>query len=90
MLVGDTALQLDSDAQLELRERLNHGQGRLPLVMSAVLSELAAEPMTRMSQAELAKRLGLERTRRFDCSRNQPGLPSANSSGGLDCSMLRV
>ena len=55
-------MQLDSDAQLELRERLNHGHGRLPLGMSAVLADLAAEPMARMSQAELAKRLGLERT----------------------------
>ena len=55
-------MQLDSDAQQELRERLDHGQSRLPLGMSAVLADLAAEPMARMSQAELAKRLGLERT----------------------------
>ena len=63
--LGELALagmQLDSEAQLELRERLNHGQGRLPRRISAVLADSAAEPMARMSQAELAERLGLERT----------------------------
>ena len=55
-------MQLDSDAQRELRERLDHGQGRLPRKISAVLAKLAEEPMARMSQAELAERLGLERT----------------------------
>jgi AraC-like DNA-binding protein len=55
-------MRLDSDAQRELRERLNHGQGRPPRGVSAVLAHLAADPMARMSQAELAKRLGLERT----------------------------
>lgn len=55
-------MQLDPDAQRELRERLDHGQGRLPRKMSAVLKNLAAEPMARMSQDELAERLGLERT----------------------------
>jgi AraC-like DNA-binding protein len=64
--LGDLALvgmQLCSDAQQELRERLDHGQGRLPLKMRAVLADLAADPMARMSQDELAQRLGLERTR---------------------------
>ena len=55
-------MQLDCDAQRELRERLDHGQGRLPQRMSTVLADLTAEPMARMSQAELSKRLGLERT----------------------------
>jgi AraC-like DNA-binding protein len=55
-------MQLDSDAQAELRERLDHGQGRLPRKISAELAKLAEEPMARMSQAELAERLGLERT----------------------------
>ena len=55
-------MKLDSDAQRELRERLDHGQGRLPRKISAVLAKLAEEPMARMSQAELAERLGLERT----------------------------
>ena len=59
-------MKLDSDAQRELRERLDHGQDRLPQGlhqgMSAVLADLTAEPMARMSQDELARRLGLERT----------------------------
>jgi AraC-like DNA-binding protein len=63
--LGELALagmQLDSDAQRELRERLDHGQDRLPRKLSAVLADLAAEPMARMNQTELAQRLGLERT----------------------------
>jgi AraC-like DNA-binding protein len=63
--IGELALagmRLDVGAQQELRKRLDHGQDRPPLEMRAVLAELAAEPMARMSQAELAKRLGLERT----------------------------
>lgn len=63
--LGDLVLagmQLDPDAQRELRERLDHGRDRLPRKMSAVLANLAAEPMARMSQDELAHRLGLERT----------------------------
>jgi AraC-like DNA-binding protein len=75
--LGELALagmQLDSDAQLELRERLNHGQGRIPLGMSAVLADLAAEPMTRMNQAELAKRLGLERTQALRLFKDSTGM----------------
>ena len=55
-------MQLNPDAQRELRERLDHGQDRLPRRMSAVLADLAAEPMARMNQTELSNRLGLERT----------------------------
>ncbi len=56
-------MSLNSDAQRELRDRLDHGQDRLPRRMSAVLADLTAEPMARMSQEELAKRLRLERTK---------------------------
>ena len=68
-------MQLDSDAQAELRERLDHGQGRLPLGMSAVLANLAEEPMARMrmSQAELAERLGLERTQALRLFKDSTG-----------------
>lgn len=64
--LGELALagmQLNFDAQRELRERFDHGQSRLPLKMRAVLADLAADPMARMSQDELAQGLGLERTR---------------------------
>ena len=74
--LGELALagmQLDSDAQRELRERLDHGQDRLPLGMSAVLADLAAEPMARMSQAELAERLGLERTQALRLFKDSTG-----------------
>jgi AraC-like DNA-binding protein len=63
--LGDLALagmQLDRDAQQEVRERLDHGHVPLPKRMSAVLADLAADPMARMSQAELSRRLELERT----------------------------
>lgn len=74
--VGELALagmQLDADAQAELRERLDHGQGRLPLGMSAVLADLAAEPMARMSQDELAKRLRSERTQALRLFKHSTG-----------------
>jgi AraC-like DNA-binding protein len=74
--LGELALagmQLDSDAQRELRERLDHGQGRLPLGISAVLADLAEEPMARMSQAELAERLGLERTQALRLFKDSTG-----------------
>ena len=66
-------MQLDSDAQRELRERFDHGQGRLPLGISAVLANLAEEPMARMSQAELAERLGLERTQALRLFKDSTG-----------------
>ena len=74
--VGELALagmQLDCDAQAELRERLDHGQGRLPLGMSAVLADLGAEPMARMSQGELAKRLRSERTQALRLFKHSTG-----------------
>lgn len=58
-----SGMRLDPDAQRELRERLDHGQDRISLKMRAALTDLTAEPMVRMSQDELAKRLGLERTK---------------------------
>lgn len=54
-------MDLDGDAQQELRERLD-GRERDPR-LGALLAMLDAEPMNRMSQLDLAARLGLERTR---------------------------
>lgn len=54
-------MDLDGDAQQELRERLD-GRERDPR-LGAVLAMLDTEPMNRMSQLDLAARLGLERTR---------------------------
>ena len=66
-------MRLDCDAQRELRERLDHGQDRLPKGLSAVLADLTAEPMARMSQGELAKRLGLERTQALRLFKDSTG-----------------
>jgi len=74
--IGELALagmRLDVGAQQELRERLGHGQDRPPPEMRAVLAELAAEPMARMSQAELATRLGLERTQALRLFKDSTG-----------------
>lgn len=63
--LGDLALagmRSDLDAQQELRARLRHGQDLAHPHVHAVLAQLAADPMLRMSQSELARRLGLERT----------------------------
>lgn len=53
-------MDLDGDAQQELRERLE-GRERDPRLAS-LLAMLEAEPMNRLSQTDLAARLGLERT----------------------------
>ena len=50
-----------SDAQTALRQRLASGEPP-PRQLIAVIEDLIAEPMSRMSQAELADRLQMERT----------------------------
>ncbi len=60
--LAEAGMRLECDAQRELRARLNHGQGRTNPNVNAVLAQLAAEPMARMSQLELSRRLGFERT----------------------------
>ena len=52
-----------SDAQAELRERLGSDREQFPPHLMAVIRDLIAEPMSRMSQRELAERLQMERTR---------------------------
>src|SRR4051812_45970104 len=68
-------MQLDCDAQRELRERLDHGQDRLPQKLSAALAGLTAEPVATMSQDALARRLGLERTRALRLFKQAAGPP---------------
>jgi AraC-like DNA-binding protein len=55
------------DDQGELRARIAHGAppplGAYSGAMHAVLRDLVADPMERMTQTELARRLGMERTR---------------------------
>ncbi|MCY0991038.1 AraC family transcriptional regulator [Nannocystis sp. ILAH1] len=56
------------DAIAELRARLGLAAAPLRTNMAAIVRAIQADPMTRMSQTELARRLGMERTqalRRF-------------------------
>ena len=52
-----------SDAQTALRQRLVSGATQFPPQLVAVIKDLTAEPMSRMTQRELADRLQVERTR---------------------------
>jgi AraC-like DNA-binding protein len=51
-----------SDVQTALRQRLVSGVTQLPQQMVAVIEDLIAEPMSRMTQRELTDRLQVERT----------------------------
>lgn len=58
----------EADAIAELRARLGLATAPLPTNMAAIVRAIEADPMVRMPQAELARRLGMERTqalRRF-------------------------
>jgi AraC-like DNA-binding protein len=50
-------------AQEELRLRLSNGLPPFPQELAGVLEELTSDPMSRMTQQELADRLRMERTR---------------------------
>jgi AraC-like DNA-binding protein len=52
-----------SDAQTALRQRLVSGVTPLPPQLIAVIEDLIADPMSRMSQRQLADRLQVERTK---------------------------
>ena len=54
----------NNDAQGELRARIAHGSAMdCSRAMAEILRHLTADPMERMTQTELARRLGMERTR---------------------------
>ena len=62
------AVSGEADATAELRARLGLATAPLPTNMAAIVRAIEADPMVRMPQAELARRLGMERTqalRRF-------------------------
>ncbi len=52
-----------SDAQAALRQRLGAGAPQFPPQLMAIIEDLIAEPMSRMTQRELAERLQMERTK---------------------------
>jgi AraC-like DNA-binding protein len=52
-----------SDAQTALRQRLDSGAAQFPSQLITVIEDLIAEPMSRMTQRELAEGLQMERTK---------------------------
>jgi AraC-like DNA-binding protein len=72
--VAVAALEGDADAQGELREMLSRRQRPCPPAIAAVLSDIAADPMVRMSQNDLARRLGMERTRALRAFKTTTGM----------------
>jgi AraC-like DNA-binding protein len=67
------ALRGDRSALLELRARLSARAPALPAGVADVVRDVYAEPMQRMSQGELARRLSLERTRALRCFKAATG-----------------
>ena len=61
--VASAALQGDRCAKRELRARLTAREPRLPSAVAETVRAVYADPMQRMSQDELARRLRMERTR---------------------------
>ncbi len=56
------ALASSSEAQEELRARFSRARTRCPAAVARTIEAIAHDPMTRMSQGELAERLRLGRT----------------------------
>ena len=61
--LASDALRGDRCAMHELRARLTAPAPKLPTGIAEVVRAIYADPMQRMSQGELARRLSLERTR---------------------------
>ena len=60
-------------AMHELRARLAASEPKLPSGIAEVVRAIYADPMQRMSQAELARRLRMERTRALRCFKTATG-----------------
>jgi len=56
------ALRQNSGAAHELRSRLTAGASRYSQKLGSIIADLVSEPMSRMTQFELADRLRMERT----------------------------
>jgi AraC-like DNA-binding protein len=61
--IASDAVNRGSQAKQELRARVAHGLGACPPAIARIVCDLAADPMQRMTQIELARRLNMERTR---------------------------
>ena len=71
--LASDALRGDRCAMNELRARLTLRAPRLPTGIKEVVRAIYAEPMERMSQADLASRLHMERTRALRCFKAATG-----------------
>ena len=60
--------------QLELRDRLSFGRERLSPRMQTVLTQIAADPMERLTQAQLSRAMGLERTHALRLFKAETGM----------------
>lgn len=61
--IAADAVGHDAQAQQEFRARVAHGAPECPSAIAGIVCDLAADPMERMTQAELGRRLNMERTR---------------------------
>jgi AraC-like DNA-binding protein len=68
------AIDGEADAIAELRARLGFATAPLPRNMAAVIRVIEADPMMRMPQAELARRLRMERTQALRCFKAATGM----------------
>ena len=64
----------DASASEELRERLAFATDPLSAKMAAIVRAMQADPMRRVSQDELVRYLGMERTRALRCFKAATGL----------------
>jgi AraC-like DNA-binding protein len=64
----------DPCALRELRERLAFAADPLPPKVAEIIRAMQADPMRRVSQDELVRRLGMERTRALRCFKATTGL----------------
>ena len=64
----------DAGASEELRERLAFATDPLPPKMAEIVRSMQADPMRRVSQDELVRYLGMERTRALRCFKAATGL----------------
>jgi AraC-like DNA-binding protein len=68
------ALEGSTDATWELRHRLADHEEVCPPPIANIVEDIVRDPMTRMSQFELAERVGMERTRALRLFKHATGM----------------
>jgi AraC-like DNA-binding protein len=71
--VACAAANSSQDALLEMRERLGHGTPPCSPRLRPLIADMVADPMVRISQVQLAERLGMERTQALRCFKANTG-----------------